>query len=149
MPFVAPLNVSVRHRRTGYSECSAPPRLTGRQLFVVSCRAPNHRVRCTTQLQARPVWRGGVLSDALSNKPMQRSAGRAVHVVIGVPLPRPLIGSVRHRRTGSWQCLDAAALDRPSLHRSELPRLQAASTIRHEPGRRGSRARRRAQGRAV
>jgi hypothetical protein len=41
------------------------------------------------------VWRGGVLADALSNKPMQPSAGRAVHVVIGVPLPRPLIGSVR------------------------------------------------------
>jgi HNH endonuclease len=35
------------------------------------------------------------LTTPLSNKPMQPSAGRAVHVVIGVPLPRPLIGSVR------------------------------------------------------
>ena len=55
------------------------------------------------KLQARQVRRGGALKNAMSNNPMQRSVCRAVLMLRPLPFTRPLIGSVRHLRTSSWQ----------------------------------------------
>jgi len=58
-------------------------------------------------------------------------------VIQPTPFPRPLIGSVRHSRTTSWEGLEAAALARPSVRRNEWPRSDASHKMDHEEGRRG------------
>ena len=109
MPFPRPLNWSVSHRRADSWQGSAPPRWRGRRGIAAGCRAPEHCVRFVTKNEGAASRRGGVLKDAMSNKPMQRSAFTSA-LILCSRSERPLIGNVRHRRTSSSEYADAAAL---------------------------------------
>jgi hypothetical protein len=64
-----------------------------RQYIAIGCHAPEHNVRFATKSEGAAVRRGGVLYDARSNYPMQRSANRSAHMA-SLRRSRPLIATL-------------------------------------------------------
>ncbi len=86
--------------------------------------------------KARPVARGGALSDALSNRPMQWSAFRNARMA-SLRRSRPLMDTL-NIACAHLAVLVAAALWRPLVQRSRLPRRLLIYSMRHDSCRRGS-----------